>query len=80
MQQLQRQFGIYFSVIQAQRFVSEMVKIRGEFELQHVALSAMLQDKELANKLFLEVQEMALQSPFKMFKKWHFNLHLKYWS
>jgi len=66
MQQLQRQFGIYFSVIQAQRFVSEMIKIRGEFELQSVALGAMLQDQELANKLFREVQQMALQSPFKI--------------
>jgi DNA repair exonuclease SbcCD ATPase subunit len=68
MQQLQRQFGIYFSVIQAQRFVSEMVKIRGEFELQHVALSAMLQDQELAINYSLK------------FKKWRFSLHLKYWS
>ena len=62
--QLRNELGMYFSVYAAQRFLSEMIKIRGEYELQQTALSAILGNASEANKLFLQVQELGLKSPF----------------
>lgn len=64
--QLKTQFGVYFSIYEAQRFVKQMAKIRGEFELQGVALTAMLQDKALADQMFTQVTAMAMKSPFRI--------------
>ena len=62
--QVRNELGMYLSVYAAQRFLSEMVKIRGEYELQQTALGAILGSASDANKLFLQVQELGLKSPF----------------
>lgn len=62
--QVRNELGMYLSVYAAQRFLSEMIKIRGEYELQQTALGAILGSASDANKLFLQVQELGLKSPF----------------
>lgn len=55
-----------FSVSAIYGFIKNMVKVRGEFELQNVALRAILQNKDEADRIFLQVQQMAMQSPFSI--------------
>lgn len=64
--ELMQRAGMVFSLYQAERFFQQMIKIRGEFELQGVALGAMLQNKKLADEMFAKVQQMAMQSPFSI--------------
>lgn len=60
----QRVRHVYLSVYAAQRFLSEMIKIRGGYELQQTALGAILGSASDANKLFLQVRDLGLKSPF----------------
>lgn len=62
--QLQGRIAAAFSIGAINGFIKKMVETRAQFELQRVALGAILQDKDKADKTFLEVQQMALQSPF----------------
>lgn len=64
--QMRNQINSFLSIYAAERFLNKMIEIRGEFELQSVALSAMLQDRQLADDMFAKVTELALQSPFKI--------------
>lgn len=54
----------YFSIEGARRFVSELVRITGEFEKQQVALRAILQDSAGADALFERIKQLAVVSPF----------------
>ncbi len=54
----------YFSIEGARRFVSELVRITGEFEKQQVALRAILQDSAGADALFERIKRLAVVSPF----------------
>lgn len=54
----------YFSIEGARRFVSELVRITGEFEKQQVALRAILQDSAGADALFEKIKQLAVVSPF----------------
>lgn len=54
----------YFSIEGARRFVSELVRITGEFEKQQVALRAILQDAAGADALFERIKQLAVVSPF----------------
>lgn len=56
----------YFSIEGARRFVSELVRITGEFEKQQVALRAILQDSAGADALFERIKQLALVSPFSI--------------
>lgn len=56
----------YFSIEGARRFVSELVRITGEFEKQQVALRAILQDSAGADALFGRIKQLALVSPFSI--------------
>lgn len=56
----------YFSIEGARRFVSELVRITGEFEKQQVALRAILQDSAGADVLFARIKQLALVSPFSI--------------
>lgn len=56
----------YFSIEGARRFVSELVRITGEFEKQRVALRAVLQDSAGADALFGRIKQLALVSPFSI--------------
>lgn len=64
MGQLKGQIAAAFSIGAVTGFIKKMVETRAQFELQRVALGAILQDRDEANKIFSQVQQMALQSPF----------------
>lgn len=56
----------YFSIEGARRFVSELVRITGEFEKQQVALRAILQDAAGADAIFERIKQLAVVSPFSV--------------
>lgn len=62
--QLMRKLALIFSVSQIQGYVNKLVQVRGEFELQNTALASILQNKDQADKLFGQITELAVQSPF----------------
>lgn len=66
MGQLQSRIAAAFSVDAIMGFIRKMVDVRAEFQLQQTALRAILQDKDEADKIFMQVQQMALQSPFSI--------------
>lgn len=63
-QQLGRQLALIFSVSQIKGYVEELIKVRGEFELQNTALASILGNKQQADLLFKQITELAVQSPF----------------
>lgn len=66
MGQLQSRIAAAFSIGAITGFAKKVTEVRAQFELQRVALGAIIQDKDLANKTFLQVQQMALESPFSI--------------
>lgn len=62
--QLRNQLTAAFSVAAISGYIKKMVEVRAQFELQNVALRAILQNKDEADRIFMQVQQMALQSPF----------------
>ena len=62
--QLMRQLALVFSVSQIEGYVNKLVRVRGEFELQNTALASILQNKDKADRLFAQITELAIQSPF----------------
>lgn len=56
----------YFSVSAITGYIKKMVEVRAQFEMQQVALRAILQNKDEADRIFMQVQQMALQSPFSI--------------
>ena len=54
----------YVSVLGGVRLISSLIRITGEFEAQHVALRAILQDTAGADQIFSQLQELAVKSPF----------------
>lgn len=63
-QQLTKQLALLFSVSQIEGYISKLVQVRGEFELQQVALTSILQNKDQADQLFAQITELAVRSPF----------------
>lgn len=55
-----------FSVRAIWGYINKIKEVRAQFELQQVALRAIINDKEEADKVFSKVQQMALQSPFSI--------------
>ena len=66
LQNLAMQFGLVFSVQQINQWVKHMVEVRAQFELQNIALRSIIQNKEKADQIFAEVQQLALKSPFSI--------------
>lgn len=64
--QLMRKIALIFSVSQIQGYLMNLVKVRGEFELQNTALASILQNKDKADKLFAQITELAVKSPFTL--------------
>lgn len=62
--QLKGQLGAAFSIAAITGYIKKMVDVRAQFELQNVALRAILQNKDEADRIFMQVQQLALQSPF----------------
>lgn len=55
-----------FSPFLLQRFISEMVKVRGEFELSQRSLAVIIQDANKAQSMFNEITKIAVRSPFSV--------------
>lgn len=55
-----------FSVSAIKGYITEMVAVRGEFELQKRSLEALLQNKSKADVLFNRTVELAIKSPFRI--------------
>lgn len=64
LQQLSSAAGIYFSVYQVAGFVKELATVSGEFEKQRVSLAAIIGDADAANKIFNQIKDLAVISPF----------------
>lgn len=62
--QLQRQLALAFSVSSIKGYFDQLIKVRGEFELQQTALRSILQDKEKADEVWNKTVQLAVKSPF----------------
>lgn len=56
----------YISVLGAMRLTNNIRNVTAEFELQRVALAAIIQDKAKADELFGQIVELGIQSPFQI--------------
>lgn len=56
----------YFSLFAVVRVVKNIQAITAEFEMQRIALGAIIQDQHKANQLFQQAQDMAVKSPFQV--------------
>ena len=63
--QLANALGTTFSLYAVGAFVKQLAEVRGEFELQQVAIRAIIRDKEAADKIFGQVKSLAVESPFQ---------------
>lgn len=64
MSTLSRLTGVTFGAAGIHRFMSSLVRITGEFEVQKVALTSMLQDADKAEEIFTTLRQEALKSPY----------------
>jgi hypothetical protein len=64
--QLKTQLTAVFGIAAIKGYLQQLVNIRKEFELQKVALGAILQSKEQANQLWNQTVQLALKSPFSV--------------
>ena len=55
-----------FSLNAIKGYVSQLMRVRGEFELQQRSLQALLQSKDEANKLWQQTTQLALKSPYSV--------------
>ena len=56
--------GIY-SIYTIERFISSLVRVRGEFDMQLISLKAILQSGEKATELFNQIKSLSVISPFQ---------------
>lgn len=64
--QLRNALAGVFAVTSIVGYVNKLVKIRGEFELQHKSLQVLLQDKDKADALWDKTVQLAVKSPFRV--------------
>lgn len=57
--------GKFSAIYMGGQFLSSLIKIRGEFEMQLVSLRAILQSTERANELYGQLQRLSVISPFQ---------------
>lgn len=57
--------GKFSAIYMGGQFLSSLIKIRGEFEMQLVSLRAILQSTERANELYGQLQQLSVISPFQ---------------
>ena len=55
-----------FGVQALRGYVNNLLRIRGEFELQHKSLQVLLQDKDKADELWDKTVALAVKSPFRV--------------
>lgn len=63
-EQLKRQFALLFSISAIKGYMSQLIAVRGEFELQQRALQSILQNKDQANEIWNKTVQLAVRSPF----------------
>ena len=63
--QLRNQLANVYSIYAAERFLTSVIEIGGEFQKQRVALRTMFQDAQKADVLFGQIKELAVESPFE---------------
>ena len=66
MRELSGLAATYFSVRTVGSFLSSIYRISGEFDYQRMALRNILQDADAANKVFAQLKDLAVQSPFTL--------------
>ena len=64
--QLMRQLALVFSVSQIEGYISKLVSVRKEFELQQRSLQVLLQNKQQANEIWNQTIQLAVKSPFRV--------------
>lgn len=64
--QLGRALSLMFSVSQITQYISKMVNVRKEMELQQRSLQVLLQNKDKANELWNQTLDLAVKSPFRV--------------
>lgn len=47
-------------------YVTQLIRIRGEFELQHKSLQVLLRNKDEANRLWEQTVDLAVKSPYRV--------------
>lgn len=57
--------GKFSAIYMGGQFLSSLIRIRGEFEMQLVSLRAILQSTERANELYGRLQQLSVISPFQ---------------
>lgn len=65
-EQLKRALAMFFSVSQVRGYIASVAQVTGEFEKQNRALQAILQNKDEADKLFGQITDLAVRSPFQL--------------
>jgi uncharacterized protein YcfJ len=66
MRELSGLAATYFSIRTVGSFLSSIYRISGEFDYQRMALRNILQDADAANKVFAQLKDLAVQSPFTL--------------
>ena len=61
---ISRLTGVAFGAAGIRRFLSTLVDVTGQFEVQKMALGSMLQDADKADKIFGQFRQLALESPY----------------
>jgi len=57
--------GVYFGAMGIRRFLSSMIEITGQFEVQRMALRNMLQDVDAADKIFQDLYRFSSDSTYR---------------
>lgn len=66
LQSLASYASMYFSVFGLIRFEKQIRDVTGELEYQRIALGHLIQDEEYGAKLFEDIKQAALKSPFQI--------------
>lgn len=64
MSELAKITGVAFGISGVRNFIGSLMRVTGEFEVQKVALTSMLQDANKENEIFGELRKNALESPY----------------
>lgn len=64
MSELSKLTGVAFGVAGLRSFLTGLVRISGEFEVQKMALTSMLQSADKADEIFNTLRKSALESPY----------------
>lgn len=55
-----------FSIAVVTKFVQEVVRVRGEFEMMERSIAVIIKDEAKARDMFREIQQIAIKSPYQI--------------